>query len=296
MRLWPVVSSPAVGTGGQPPYRKSLCLDGLSHTREPTGSSTVSNRLIFVSCGQLTTEEKSLGLAVKSAIDATLGFEAYFAESVHDLEALGRNVFDALRRCSGAVVFLHERGTVVDALGSEWGHRSSVWVNQEIAILAYRQFLESQQLPVLVFKDERVKLEGAMTALIVNPLPIVEAPEVVKLVQSWLEGQSFSMGSEDVFLKQWAGLSDQSRKVVACLLDQGGDQVKEDAVRRALSDTFGVPTNEASTAVRNATLEFISTDLVKLIHNIYSGDELSVHPTWKFQLRRAVAQWRASQS
>jgi hypothetical protein len=67
----------------------------------------VSNRLIFVSCGQLTTEEKSLGLAVKSAIDTTLGFEAYFAESVHDLEALGRNVFDALRRCSGAVVFLH---------------------------------------------------------------------------------------------------------------------------------------------------------------------------------------------
>ncbi|MGH8057527.1 MAG: hypothetical protein ACREOH_09870 [Candidatus Entotheonellia bacterium] len=256
----------------------------------------VSDKLIFVSCGQLTDEEKSLGLSVKAAIDATPGFEAYFAESVHDLEALGRNIFETLRLCSGAVVFLHERGTVLDALGSEWGHRSSVWVNQEIAILAYRQFLESQQLPVLVFKDERVKLEGAMTALIVNPLPIVEPAEVVKRVASWLEGQSFAMGSDDVFLKKWARLSDQSRKVVACLLDQGGDQVKQDAVRRALIDTFGVPRNEASTAVRKATLEFISTDLVKLIHNFQSGDELSVHPTWKFQLRRAVTQWRASES
>ncbi|MFQ5757659.1 MAG: hypothetical protein ACE5H7_16395 [Acidiferrobacterales bacterium] len=256
----------------------------------------MSDRLIFVSCGQLTEEEKSLGLAVKDAIDATPGFEAYFAESVHDLEALGRNIFDALRRCSGAVAFLHERGTVLDASGSKWGHRSSVWVNQEIAILAYRQFLESQQIPVLVFKDERVKLEGAMTALIVNPLSIVKPAEVVKIVKSWLDDQSFSTGPDDVFLEKWARLSDKSRKVIACLVDQGGDQVKEDAVRRALIDTFGVPRNEASTVVRNAKLEFISTDLVKLIHNIHSGDELSAHPTWKFQLRRAVAQWRASQS
>jgi hypothetical protein len=255
----------------------------------------MNKRLIFVSCGQLTDEEKLLGLTVKAAIDSTPGFEAYFAESVHDLEALGQNVFDALRRCAGAVVFLHERGTVLDASGAEWGHRSSVWVNQEIAILAYRQFLESQPIPVLVFKDERVKLEGAMTALIVNPLAIVEPMEVVKSVGAWLNEQSFSVASDDVFLEKWAHLSAQSRKVVACLLDQGGDQVKEDAVRRALIDTFGVPRNEASTIIRNAELEFISTDLVKLIHNIYSGDELSVHPTWEFQLQRAIAQWRASQ-
>jgi hypothetical protein len=251
------------------------------------------DRVIFVSCGQLTNDEKCLGLAVKSAIDSTAGFEAYFAESVHDLEALGQNIFSALSRCSGAVVFFHERGTVLDGSGSEWGHRSSVWVNQEIAILAYRQFLESRQFPVLVFKDERVKLEGAMTALIVNPLPILGEAETLKRVRSWLEDHSFSTGSDDVFLKKWAQLSDQSRKVVVCLVDQGEDQVKEDTVRRALIDTFSVSKNEASSAVQNARPEFIATDLVKLIHNIHSGDELSVHPTWKFQLRKAVAQWRA---
>ena len=239
----------------------------------------------------MTDEERSLGLAVKSAIDSTPGFEAYFAESVHDLDSLGRNIFDALRRCAGAVVFLHERGTVVDAQGSPW-YRSSVWVNQEISVLAYREFLESKQLPVMVFKDERVKLEGAMTALIVNPLPMTGATEVVKILESWLESDSLSTDSEDVFSKKWVCLSDESRKVLACLLDLGSDQVKEAAVRKALIDTFGMPKNEASTAVRRARLEFISTDLVKLIHNIHSGDELSVHPTWQFQIRRAVAQWR----
>jgi hypothetical protein len=190
----------------------------------------MSNSLIFVSCGQLTTEEKSLGLAVKSAIDATPGFEAYFAESVHEVEALERNVFEALRQCSGAVVFLHERGTVVDTLGSEWGHRSSVWVNQEVAILAYRKFLEARQLPILAFKDEQVKLEGAMTTLIINPVPIVGETEVVERVKLWLESHAFSTGSDDVFLKKWERLSEQSRKVVACLLDQGGCQVKKHAL------------------------------------------------------------------
>ena len=256
----------------------------------------MNNQRIFVSCGQRAHEEKSLGLAVKSLIDATLGFEAYFAESVHDLDALGRNVFDALCGCSGAVVFLHERGTVLDASGSQWGYRSSAWVNQEIAVLAYRQFLESRKLPILVFKDERVKLEGAMTALIVNPLPMVDTAEVVKLVRSWLESQSFSAGSDDVFLEKWSRLSDMSRKVLVCLVDQGGNQVKQSAVRGALRVTFDVPKIEASTAVRQAVAEFISTDLVKLIDNIHSGDELSVHPTWEFQLRRAVAKWRESQS
>jgi len=256
----------------------------------------VSNRLIFVSCGQLTEEEKSLGLAVQNAIIATPGFDAYFVETVHDLDALGQNIFDALRRCSGAVVFLHERGTVLDASGSEWGRRSSVWVNQEIAILAYRQFIEARQLPVLVFKDERVRLEGAMTVLIVNPLPITEPTEVVKTVLSWLNKNTFSVGSDDVFSKKWERLSEQSRQVVSCLLDQGGYQVKKDSVRRALIDTFGVPKNDASAIIRKAGLEFINTDLVKLIPNIHSGDELSVHPTWESRLRRAVAQWRASQS
>ena len=59
----------------------------------------MSNLLIFVSCGQLTAEEKYLGLAVKSTIDATPEFEAYFAESVHDLESLGHT---SSMRCADA--------------------------------------------------------------------------------------------------------------------------------------------------------------------------------------------------
>ena len=53
--------------------------------------------------------------------------------------------------------------------------------------------------------------------------------------------------------------------------------------------------DSASEAVRKARPEFIKTDLVKLIHDVHSGDELSVHPTWEFHLRRQVAEWSAVQ-
>jgi hypothetical protein len=75
----------------------------------------MAKKLIFVSCGQLTDDEKTLGLLIKTTIDATAGFEAYFAQAAQDLEALGRHVLDAIRRCAGAVVVLHDRGVVIGA-------------------------------------------------------------------------------------------------------------------------------------------------------------------------------------
>jgi len=256
----------------------------------------MNNRIIFVSCGQVTEPEKSLGTMVKDMIDDIPGFEAYFAESVHDVDGLSENVFDALRRCSGAVIILHDRGMVLDASGEEWGNRSSVWINQEIAILAYRKFLEARKLPILVFMDKRVKLEGAMTALIVNPITLGESPETVNTIKTWLNTQSFSAASDSVFLTKWEKLSESSRRVLACLVDQGGDQVKLHAIQVELTNTFSLPKNEASESVGKARGEFISTDLVKFIDNINSGHEFSLHPTWKFELQMMVAKWRASQS
>ena len=111
-------------------------------------------RLIFVSCGQKTDKEKQLGRRTQQEIDARAGFKAYFAESVQSLDTPVRSIFDALRRCAGAVVFLPQRGN-----GS-----SSMWINQELAILAYRQFFEQREIPILAFKDVAVELEGAISA------------------------------------------------------------------------------------------------------------------------------------
>lgn len=54
---------------------------------------------------------------------------------------------------------------------------------------------------------------------------------------------------------------------------------------------FSVDVNTASEALRNAKLQFMNTDLVKLIPNIHSGGELSVNPTFEFLLRKECAKW-----
>lgn len=67
----------------------------------------MAKKLIFVSCGQLTEDEKTVGLLIKTTIDATAGFEGYFAQAVQDFEALGRHVLEAIREITLEVDQFH---------------------------------------------------------------------------------------------------------------------------------------------------------------------------------------------
>ncbi|MGD0822287.1 MAG: hypothetical protein ABSA71_16255 [Desulfomonilia bacterium] len=247
-----------------------------------------NKKLIFVSCGQLTEEEKQLGNAVKGVIDDTDDFEAYFAETVHDFTALAHHIFEALHRCSGAISFLHNRGSVTDSGGENWGIRSSVWVNQEIAILAFRQFLESAKMPILVFKENDVRLEGAMTSFIANPLPLEGVQETLTIIKKWLTSAEFAPCLANEFEEKWNKLSLNSKKVLNCLTCEGGQQVKEFNILQKMKQKYSFSPNAADAAVREAKSQFIDTGLVICDHNIYTGDEMTYHPTWKWYLVRAA--------
>jgi hypothetical protein len=251
------------------------------------------NKSIFISCGQATEEEKTIGVLLKTAVDAEPGFQGYFAETVHDLDALSRHVLQGVQECAGAIVILQDRGLVVRGDGSEWGHRSSVWVNQEIAILAYRRFFESREIPILAFKDAKVKLEGAMTALIVNPQPLPPISQLPAVVKGWLATARFVGTNNDIFVSKWDQLTESARQVVAVLVEEGGKNVKESVIRQRLGSRFGIDNNLSDANLRDAKLQFMRTDLVKLISNIHSGDELSLTSTWEFALRRQVSAWAA---
>jgi hypothetical protein len=254
----------------------------------------MSDKRIFISCGQATEVEKGTGILLKTLVDAQPGFSAYFAETVHDLEALAQHVLKGLQECAGAIVVLQDRGRVLHSDNTEWGHRSSVWVNQEVAILAYRQFFESTHLPVLAFVDPQVKLEGAMTALIVNPQPLLPMSQLPPAVTAWLRSGSFDESAQAVFLSKWEQLPDSARRVVCALVDEGGQGVKESSIRRVLTAKFGLDPNTANEQLQAAKLHFMNTDLVKLIPNIHSGPELFLNPTWQFSLRRHCAAWSRS--
>ena len=250
----------------------------------------MNDKLIFISCGQQKDEEKKLGYSVKQLVDSKSGYKAYFAEYVQSLDGLSKNVFEGLRRCSGLISFLHERGLVKQG-EEEWGYRSSAWVNQEIAILAYRKQFEGIEIPILIFKDERVRLEGAMTSLLVNPRPMVSESEIAKEIDSWMNTTHFPLNNsanDDRFLSKWQKLTPISIQVLSALLDEGETNVKETVISEYLQEKYGFNNNDASTAIRKAKLEFIKTDLVKLIHNIHSGHEMSINPNWGWYINREI--------
>jgi glycine cleavage system aminomethyltransferase T len=112
--------------------------------------------------------------------------------------------------------------------------------------------------------DSRVKIEGAMTSLIVNPRPLDTATDISGSVESWLTSGEFAASSDEVFARKWNQLSDIGRKVLASLLEEGGHNVKETVVRRAVMQRFNIQSNPATEAVHKARLEFINTDLVNL--------------------------------
>lgn len=251
----------------------------------------MTDRLIFVSCGQLRQEESRLGQRIKAEIDATPGFKGYFADTVQDLTGLGEHIFDAVRRCAAAIVILHPRGHIRGADGQDHGIRSSVWINQEMALLAYRQFFESRKIPLLAFKDPSVTLEGAMTAFIVNPKPLVDEELVLSEVRNWLiaEASVGPLDEHELFKQKWRALQADDRAILAALIAEGGRNIKEESVRRRLIKHHGFDKNRASEVILKRKIVLSGENLIQLRRNLHDGDEMSLHAAWEWYVRHAIA-------
>lgn len=253
----------------------------------------MNDRLIFVSCGQATDDEIRLGQELKDTIDETPGFSAFFAERESDLEGLSQRIFDALRRCAGIVAILQARGEVHVPDGGVWGIRSSVWVNQEIAIAAFRRWYDARPLPILAFMEPSVKLEGAMTSLIVNPRSL-DSSTIVEEVRDWLEGLSGDLSAPDAdatFREKWEQLSESTKRILDCLEREGGADVPDDVLWGAMN-RYGMGKDDAS--MRKAKDQFRATGLVRLKKN-GASHSMSIQQAWVHHVARALAKWRALQ-
>ena len=139
----------------------------------------------------------------------------------------------------------------------------------------------------LVLSD--VKLEGAMTSLIVNPTPLPSAADLAIRVAAWLQTEQFVDSSNDLFQSKWDQITEPARRVLGILVEEGGKDVKQSSVKQAFSKRYPAEANTADQIIRDARRQFINTGLVRVIQNGHTGDELSVHSTWEFHVRRQVA-------
>lgn len=136
-------------------------------------------KLVFVSCGQVSETEINLGRNIVALIGRRPGLTAYFAQNVSSVDALSASIFKSLAGASAFVTVMHRRGTVQGRPGDEERTRASVWIEQEIAIAAFLKSTTRSDLEVLAYAQKGLYREGVRQVLLLNPIEFEEEGEIL---------------------------------------------------------------------------------------------------------------------
>src|SRR5258708_15126463 len=134
--------------------------------------------LIFISCGQVTAEEKTLGKQVCALVKDLTPHEPYFAENQNSLEGLTQNILGSLDDSVGLITIMHPRG-IVTFPDNRQDIRASVWIEQEIAIAAYITQILKRQLKIASYIHHSIRREGMRDQLLLNAILFTAAAEVL---------------------------------------------------------------------------------------------------------------------
>lgn len=190
-------------------------------------------KLIFVACGQKEEKEINLGKKIEELINKEEDFEAFLAESAHDLNSLTSSIFKNLNICSGFIAILHSRGKKENK-----ELLTSLWINQEIAIASFIRHIEGKEIPVIIFKEKGIEEEGILKYIHANPIPFEKDEEVLSQIDKWLSPSKFMLiRRTDVKIEQYSTIklleSSQSRHVYRLTLT-----VKNVGIRTVKGITF----------------------------------------------------------
>lgn len=133
---------------------------------------------VFISCGQVTEDERELGRSLAALVESQTPCRGYFAQNQQSLRGVSENILAALYRSVAFVAVMHHRGTVTTPSG---GHiRGSVWVEQEIAIASFMTQVLDRPLPVALYIQEGIRREGLRDQLLLNAVEFRDNSEVLE--------------------------------------------------------------------------------------------------------------------
>src|SRR5574338_524747 len=187
--------------------------DGLQRIREDLlRTPRVSSDIVFISCGQYATHEKELGKAIAMLVSDLTPYTPFFAENVQSPNGLTAEVLENLDRAIGFICVMHERGTITRPDGTTIV-RGSVFVEQEIAVVAYRnQVLKRPVKHLAAFAKRGLGLEGMREFIILNALPFDTEEEVLTALRA--------------ILPTWRGTATQRIAPVVEIKNEGGTKRK----------------------------------------------------------------------
>jgi hypothetical protein len=135
--------------------------------------------LVFVSCGQVTPEERKLGADVSKVICELTPYRPYFAENQTTLEGFTHNILGNLNKAIGFIAIMHPRGIVKLHTGKE-ETRGSVWIEQEIAIAAFMAQILRHEIRMAAYIHTDIRREGMRDQLLLNAVPFSKDSQVIE--------------------------------------------------------------------------------------------------------------------
>ncbi len=140
---------------------------------------------VFISCGQSSDAEISLGQRIAALVSERTGLAAYFAQNQQSLEGVTREVFNRIHNASGFIAVMHRR----DQLSAQPDtFRGSVWVEQEIAIAAFITQSLGLKLPSRAYVQRGIRREGVRGYILLNPVEFDNEDDVLRDLETfWQE-------------------------------------------------------------------------------------------------------------
>ena len=148
--------------------------------------------IVFISCSQAP-EDVELGKAIAQLVTDETAAVGYFAQNETTFEAVTTRILGAIGRCRGFVGIMHHRGDVTPPQGPAF-QRASVWVEQEIAIAAFREQVLREPIPVQLYIQNGIRLEGLRDKILLNAEPFDSNEHVIGHFRSIVKERFGSVG------------------------------------------------------------------------------------------------------
>jgi hypothetical protein len=144
--------------------------------------------LIFISCGQVTQEEKQLGKDVCELVTKLTPHRPYFAENQSSVDGVTNSILRNLDDATALIAIMHHRDTVISRSQTQF-IRASIWIEQEIAIAAFITQVLKRGLRVAAYIQEGIRREGLRDKIQLNPKSFKNNAEILTdleaLLPSW---------------------------------------------------------------------------------------------------------------
>jgi hypothetical protein len=136
---------------------------------------------VFISCGQRTAQEIELGEAIGTLVKRTTGWDAYFAQNQNSVDGVTESILRALHKARAFIAVLHRRDQISDGV-----FRASVWVEQEIAIVAFMKQVMGEAISARAYAHKDIRLEGLRGFILLNAKPFEQNEELLTDLAAWL--------------------------------------------------------------------------------------------------------------